>query len=159
MGMEWWSGDHPDIQISPCVTISYRFPLHFISIPHCRHSEIAAISEIRQENMVLIYGLDSCLSLLIFFHRDHRVEQLVGYSRSEGCVMFTVYHGGRLLVNLWYLSSHDLNLEKKQALTYIDELSDERRFQEILRLVSSAYFGQSVLLTVGSDYRDCCESV
>jgi len=76
------------------------FPLHFISIPHCHHSEIATISDIHKENMVLIYGLDSCLSLLIFFHRDHRVEQLVGYSRSEGCVMFTVYHGGRLLVNL-----------------------------------------------------------
>jgi hypothetical protein len=76
------------------------FPLHFISIPHCHHSEIATISDIHKENMVLIYGLDSCLSLLIFFRRDHRVEQLFGYSRSEGCVMFTVYHGGRLLVNL-----------------------------------------------------------
>jgi len=31
---------------------------------------------------------------------DHRVEQLFGYSRSEGCVMFTVYHGGRFLMNL-----------------------------------------------------------
>jgi hypothetical protein len=70
-----------------------------ISVPQLPRPEIATISEVRQENMVLMCALNNCFLLLTLFHRDHRVEQLFGYSRAEGSAIFAVYHGGKLFVN------------------------------------------------------------
>ena len=63
-----------------------------------------------------------------------------------------------MLVNHLSLPSQRFVQEKKRVLKYIEEVSEERRLREILRLASSAYFSHSILSTMRSDSRDCRKS-